>query len=301
METIEGVAFTRYVSDKLKPKHKRMDAANYIDWANFGAREAQRWISIDEEIPPEDGQDILLKSHRWIDEDYNVNGVRIGTYAEGVWTSAYWCRQHDEYHTRTNQEDDSTFDDSSAENQIPTHWRPIERTQNSRINKQQSIKMEVKNLRLGNFIEHNGDFFTVLSIHDDGWLQLDNSQLNTHISECKELELTEDWVKKLGFDDSDYREGYTGIDSMSTTGMTTDFVITKPKFMGEWQTYYAFDLPSHRFSTINYVHELQNLFNIITGHELEIKEQQHWWLTATAKRIERQRSCELAGVIASAI
>jgi len=93
-----------------------------------GAEFAQRWIPIEEELPVEDGQDILLKNQKWIDEDYNTTGVRIGSYGDGKWISAYWCRTHDEYHTRTSEDDDTTFTDSLAENQIPTHWRPIERS-----------------------------------------------------------------------------------------------------------------------------------------------------------------------------
>lgn len=136
--------------------------------------------------------------------------------------------------------------------------------------------MEAKNFRIGNLVNYAGYFSRIIQISEDKMSLLDIKDCgvcnDVKFEEIKPIGLTEDWVKKLGFNDSDYREGYTGIDSTSTNGMTTDFVITKPKFMGEWQTYYAFDLPSHRFSTINYVHELQNLFNIITGHELEYKE-----------------------------
>jgi len=127
MKTIEEVAFGRYLSDQSLPESKRMHASNYIDWANLGAREAQRWIPI-EELPPMDGQDILIKNEKWIDEDFNENGVRIGCYGDGIWTSAYWCNTHDEYHTRTSDEDDEAFEDSKAEDQIPTHWRPIDRS-----------------------------------------------------------------------------------------------------------------------------------------------------------------------------
>ena len=128
MKKIEEVAFGRYLSDQSLPKRKRMDITCYIDWAQLGAREAQRWIPIEEELPPEDGQEILLKNEKWIDEDYNIKGVRAGSYCDEIWTSAYWCGHHDEYHTRTSDEDDDQFTDSLAVNQIPTHWRPIERS-----------------------------------------------------------------------------------------------------------------------------------------------------------------------------
>ena len=103
--------------------------SNGITKSDFiaGIEFAQRWIPIPEELPPEDGQEILLKNEKWINEDYNTKGVRVGSYCDEIWTSAYWCGHHDEYHTRTSDEDDDQFTDSLAINQIPTHWRPIER------------------------------------------------------------------------------------------------------------------------------------------------------------------------------
>lgn len=84
-----------------------------------------RWNKVGDCLPPEDGQDILLQNDKWIDEDYNILGVRIGSYGDGQWISAYWCRTHDEYHTRTTGEDDKQFEDFEAINQIPTYWRAI--------------------------------------------------------------------------------------------------------------------------------------------------------------------------------
>lgn len=48
MQTIEEIAFQRYLSDQSKPKHQRMGISNYIDWANLGAKEAQRWFPMTE-------------------------------------------------------------------------------------------------------------------------------------------------------------------------------------------------------------------------------------------------------------
>jgi len=51
MKSIEEVVFERYLSDQKLPKHQRIGINNYIDWANLGAREAQRWIPVEEELP----------------------------------------------------------------------------------------------------------------------------------------------------------------------------------------------------------------------------------------------------------
>lgn len=124
MKTIEDVAFQRYIDDQSLPKRKRMGIDCYIDWANLGAREAQRFIPLEEDLPP-GGVEVLLQNDKWKNEDDNPEGIRSGfLVSDGTWVSSYWCNYHDEYHTRSSNEDDDQFEDSKAENQIPTHWRP---------------------------------------------------------------------------------------------------------------------------------------------------------------------------------
>jgi len=65
MKTIEFKASARYISDLELPKHKRMDSSYYIDWANFGAREILKWISVEEELPEET---------KWLIDD-SIEGV----------------------------------------------------------------------------------------------------------------------------------------------------------------------------------------------------------------------------------
>jgi hypothetical protein len=52
MKKIEDVIAKKYISEQNLPERKRTPAENYIDWGVFGANEAQRWISVDEEKPP---------------------------------------------------------------------------------------------------------------------------------------------------------------------------------------------------------------------------------------------------------
>jgi len=51
MKTIEWLAAEKYQEQRNLPAHKQMRAENFIDWAQFGAREAQRWISVEDELP----------------------------------------------------------------------------------------------------------------------------------------------------------------------------------------------------------------------------------------------------------
>lgn len=90
-----------------------------------GIEFAQRWIPIEEELP-ELGVEVLFKNEKWINEDYNPDGVRIGFRDDGAgYVTAYYCSYHDEYHTRNSEEDNGQFEQAKAEDQIPTHWRPI--------------------------------------------------------------------------------------------------------------------------------------------------------------------------------
>lgn len=99
MKTIEEVAFNRYKSDQSLPKHKQMHASDYIDWAELGAREAQRWIPIEEELPEE-----------------NITVLAKGGIA--IWISAMSKGRLIGYKFSSPGVTES-FD--------ATHWRPIER------------------------------------------------------------------------------------------------------------------------------------------------------------------------------
>lgn len=102
MKTIEEVAFNRYKSDQSLPSHKRMNPSNYIDWAQLGAKEAQRWISIDEEPIPLQEQ-ILVKAKNG--SIYDV--VKLPNKELTPW----WGNNK------------FTLIEANV-----THWRPIERT-----------------------------------------------------------------------------------------------------------------------------------------------------------------------------
>lgn len=51
MKSIEYIVVDKYLKQQELPSHKQIPAQNYIDWAHIGAREAQRWFSVSEEMP----------------------------------------------------------------------------------------------------------------------------------------------------------------------------------------------------------------------------------------------------------
>lgn len=100
MKTIEYLVVEKYKKQKDLPVHKRIPAENFIDWAQFGAREAQRWISIEEEMPTETGWDkapYLVKTK---------NEIHVVGFTEGYW---------------------HMLEGLCLKKKVVTHWRPIER------------------------------------------------------------------------------------------------------------------------------------------------------------------------------
>ena len=100
LKTIEWLTVEKYEGQRGLPKHKQIPAQNFIDWAQFGAREAQRWISIDEEMPSDTG---------WMNAPYLVktkNEIHVVGFTEGCW------------HMRGGL---------CLKKNTVTHWRPIER------------------------------------------------------------------------------------------------------------------------------------------------------------------------------
>jgi len=52
--------------------------------------------------------------------------------------------------------------------------------------------------------------------------------------------------------------------------MILDFVLSKPFSKGEWNNTYTFDFEGHRFSKMEFVHELQNFYYCLTGVMLSL-------------------------------
>lgn len=85
----------------------------------------ENWINVTEKLP-EKGYEVLLYNKKWIDEDFNPKGVRVGFLTDLLgWISAYWCNYHEEYHTRTSDELEGNLKEYKSVDQIPTHWKEI--------------------------------------------------------------------------------------------------------------------------------------------------------------------------------
>lgn len=126
MKTIEQFVTDKYLGELQFPNHKRTREDYYIDWAQFGAREAQRFIPFEEEMPPEH-EEVLFYNEKWINEDFNPRGIRIGFMSNDDFTTAHWWSYQDTYETISHSDCDGneSFSQEIRESINPTHWRPL--------------------------------------------------------------------------------------------------------------------------------------------------------------------------------
>ena len=95
------------------------------------------WYKVSEH-PIEKGVEVLGYNEKWIDEDYNDNGTRIGFLMDGgeSFCSATWNNEKDCYDTCWQEGDDyykgvsgipgmDEYHKQFAKPNMPTHWMPI--------------------------------------------------------------------------------------------------------------------------------------------------------------------------------
>jgi hypothetical protein len=144
------------------------------------------------------------------------------------------------------------------------------------------MSIELKSLRLGNLVfDDENKIMKVARIETKQYTEWNNGdefsiviedilkQNSYYQSLINGIPITEEWLLKLGFN-KQYQKGFIGIDVHNS-----DFVLTAPKVMGEWQEgyayqYYAGNVP--KFRELKYIHQLQNLFYSITEVELTLND-----------------------------
>ena len=125
--------------------------------------------------------------------------------------------------------------------------------------------MKAKNFRIGNVIKYDNRIFTIDTIAEE-FPTLDTIELGTGVVDWNNIELielTEDWLIKLGFMD-------IGNDDFLVSPPTKHIPcfkagINKYKGLFSWANYVLTEIE------IEYVHELQNLFFALTRKELTMK------------------------------
>jgi len=81
--------------------------------------------SINKDLPDK-GIQVLCYNKKWIDEEVNPQGVRIGFLCDiRGWITAQYSNCQDTYFTRESEEDNDNFKDPKCKDQEPTHWCSI--------------------------------------------------------------------------------------------------------------------------------------------------------------------------------
>ena len=129
---------------------------------------------------------------------------------------------------------------------------------------------ESKEFRIGNYLEIDGRFEMVSSIHSDNTIRLRESEnspchgcysiRNTNI---KPIQLTKDWILKFGFEEN-FKQY-----ELQNYGLK----VVKDVNSNVWICYIGFLNQFYEICTIKHVHELQNLYFALTGTELELKDE----------------------------
>lgn len=123
--------------------------------------------------------------------------------------------------------------------------------------------MTVSELRIGNWVAHDGLPFYIRDVED-----LRDIERTLKHGTFTPIPLTEDWLRKFGFEDNSYAMFYKYVDN--------EFFITV-----SFKDYAHTQLSEHPVEVndyslpldCKYVHQLQNLYFALTGKELTIAEQ----------------------------
>lgn len=80
------------------------------------------------DLKPLHGMEVICFNPNWIDEDFNLKGIRIGFLnGDDEFTTAYWWDYQDTYETISNSEcnGNPSFSRHIQENTEPTHWMDL--------------------------------------------------------------------------------------------------------------------------------------------------------------------------------
>ena len=99
-----------------------------------------RYINYQEQKPPF-GVEVVAYHHKWVDEDFNPNGTRVGFLSDDGFISAFWWDYQDCYETISKQhcESNKDFYRSHIDNTEPEFWFPIPKF--IKPTKEQKIKL----------------------------------------------------------------------------------------------------------------------------------------------------------------
>ena len=99
-------------------------ASVFPEGTNFALN--NMYINYQEQKPPI-GVEVIAYNHKWVDEDFNSKGMRIGFLSDDGFISAFWYDEQDCYETisKLHCESNKDFYRSHIDNTEPEFWTPI--------------------------------------------------------------------------------------------------------------------------------------------------------------------------------
>lgn len=114
------------VQEKIQKKAEKYGKLSHVflEGAKFALE--NRYINYQEQKPPF-GVEVVAYHHKWVDEDFNPNGTRVGFLSDDGFISAFWWDYQDCYETISKQhcESNKDFYRSHIDNTEPEFWFPI--------------------------------------------------------------------------------------------------------------------------------------------------------------------------------
>ena len=118
-------------------------------------------------------------------------------------------------------------------------------------------------LRVGNLVDFKGEIKIVYQIRESGCdFHIGGKAFQSWLWKAIEpIPISEEWLLKFGFIPNPYQDRYE-LDNIYFQGCKLCFECDKTKGFTE--------LWISEFPNIKYVHQLQNLFHLVTGSELQL-------------------------------
>lgn len=88
----------------------------------------ENWIKYTKESLPPKGEEVIAFSKKWINEDFNPRGIRVGFLTDdGQFISAYWWDYEDDYIAiyKDKCENSPDFFENHLDKTEPEYWLKI--------------------------------------------------------------------------------------------------------------------------------------------------------------------------------
>ena len=136
-------------------------------------------------------------------------------------------------------------------------------------------ELKCTDLRIGNLLKFNDEIVIVYELYDDSISILEDSYVKVyHIDNFKPIELTEEVLVKIGFEDRKGYFNYSRVFGNDGDYCDSIYIYYCPRlkhFKFTHDIVKEDNLQEMDLYNIKYLHELQNAYFLLTGGEMEVE------------------------------